>query len=111
MRFDASPRKNASLLPYIINLGAHCSPGVHDAVASHMVGPHVHGFALDADDPMLWAGANIAKHTGFVTPDTIASLLDKHRVPPEPRLLKVDIDGFDVDVALAVLRVRLPHSP
>ena len=36
------------------------------------------------------------------------SLLHKHGVPHSPLLFKVDIDSYDVDVALSVLQQRSP---
>ena len=38
-----------------------------------------------------------------VTPDNVATLLRTAHVPHAPLLLKVDIDSYDVDVALAAL--------
>lgn len=92
---------------YIINLGAHYGEGIDDIVSYAMQSHHLRGFAADSDDRMSWAGRRIQKHTGYVTPLNIEKIL-KTEVPKEPLLLKVDIDSYDIDVAIAVLR---QHSP
>ena len=57
---------------------------------------------------MPWAGSLIHKHTGFVNPTNIISVLQAAHVPSHPILLKVDIDSYDVDVALTILEMASP---
>ena len=96
-------------LPYLINLGAHYGlNGLDDIVSYVMQSNDSHGFAADADDKMPWAGKRVSKFTGWLTPDNIVNLLHEANVPRHPRLLKVDIDSYDVDVALAVLQHYSP---
>ena len=91
---------------YLVNLGAHLTAS--DVVAMAMKADDAEGIAIDSDDKMAWTGKRIATHTGIATPRNINALLDAAAVPRRPLLLKVDIDSYDVDVALAVLTRRSP---
>ena len=98
---------------YVINFGAHYDArkperDIDDVVSEHMRSNAAIGLAVDADDPMKWAGKNIVRRTQFLVPDGVAALLDGAGCPAMPRLLKVDIDSFDVVVVRAVLSVRKP---
>ena len=98
---------------YVINFGAHYETrkperDIDDVVSEHMRSNAAIGLAVDADDPMKWAGKNIVRRTQFLVPDGVAALLDGAGCPAMPRLLKVDIDSFDVVVVRAVLAVRKP---
>ena len=93
---------------YIINIGAHYGRGIDDIVSYAMQSDHLHGFAVDSDQRMNWAGRHIQTHTGYVTPLNVGALMAGARVPDEPLLLKVDIDSYDVDVAIAVLQQYSP---
>lgn len=53
-------------------------------------------------------GAKVFKHTGMLTPRNVNDVLNYANTPARPLLLKVDIDSYDVDVALAVLHHRSP---
>lgn len=97
---------NGTSSRFLINVGAHMTQS--DVVARVMSSDDVEGIAMDADDRMAWVGKRVAKHTGFVTPQNVNALLDAARAPERPLLLKVDIDSYDVDVALAVLHQRSP---
>ena len=93
---------------FLVNLGAHYGNGIDDIVSYSMQSNDVDGYAVDSDDGMPWAGARIRKHTGFVNPPNIAKLLKDGGVPKSPRLLKVDIDSYDADVAAAALATISP---
>ena len=95
-------------VPFLINIGAHYAGGIDDIVSYVMQSNEVSGFAVDSDDNMPWAGSLIRKHTGFVNPTNVNSVLQAAHVPTHPIVLKVDIDSYDVDVALAILE---HHSP
>ena len=103
---DASWTTNSS---YVINFGADFrNSNLDDVVSKYMCGSDVVGLAVDSDDPMEWAGPGIARRTLWLAPGMIEKLMNEVKVPPSPRLLKVDIDSFDVLVTLAVLEVRRP---
>ena len=94
---------------YIVNLGAHYgAPGLDDVVSYVMQSDDIDGLAVDSDDGMPWAGKRIKKYTGFVTPLNVVDVMKKADVPTAPLLLKVDIDSYDVDVAMAVLESFSP---
>lgn len=93
---------------YLVNLGAHYQAGIDDIVSYSMQSNDIEGFAVDDDQTMAWAGSRIRKHTGYVTPTNIAELFRVAHVPPAPLLLKVDIDSYDVDVAMAALELISP---
>ena len=95
-------------VPFLINIGAHYAGGIDDIVSYVMQSNEVSGFAVDSDDAMPWAGSLIRKHTGFVNPTNIISVLQAAHVPSHPILLKVDIDSYDVDVALTILKITSP---
>jgi hypothetical protein len=91
---------------YLINIGAHFTES--DVVGRVMTLSETSGVAIDADDRITWAGANVHKHTGMLTPRNVNDVLNHANTPVRPLLLKVDIDSYDVDVALAVLHHRSP---
>jgi len=91
---------------YLINVGAHMTNS--DIVTHAMMSNDIQGVVIDSDDPMTWAGKNIVRHVGTVTPSNINLILKRANAPRKPLLLKVDIDSFDVDVALAVLKNYTP---
>ena len=99
---------------YVVNFGAHFNvraarTSFFDPTSAAMRKPGARGLAVDADDAMPWAAASVSKRTTFLKPGDMAGMLDAVGVPPEPRLFKIDIDSFDVAVALAVLDARSPE--
>jgi thiol-disulfide isomerase/thioredoxin len=46
---------------------------------------------------------NVNIHIGFVNPNNIISIFQKHNVPDSPDILKLDIDSYDLDVLKTIL--------
>ena len=99
---------------FVVNIGAHFDAHVDDLVASILCtnstakssfSQHP-GFAADHDDTMPWRADDVAGSTGFVTPMNVGAVLLLGGVPDEPLLFKIDIDGYDVAVAIAALDFR-----
>jgi len=51
---------------------------------------------------------NVDIHMGFIYPHTINSIFKKYNVPAEPDILKIDIDGYDLDVLKNILEEYKP---
>ncbi len=47
-------------------------------------------------------------HIGYATPDSIVSIFQKYNVPREPDMVKIDIDGYDLQVLRSVLSAYKP---
>ena len=48
--------------------------------------------------------SNIKIHEGYVTPANVLSIFNKHKVPFELFLIKIDIDGYDLEVIKTILK-------
>jgi len=51
---------------------------------------------------------NIDIHMGFIYPHTVNDVFKKYNVPKEPDILKIDIDGYDLDVIRSILKEYKP---
>ena len=47
-------------------------------------------------------------HHGYATPDSICSILKSYNTPHSPDLIKIDIDGYDLQVIRAILTTYRP---
>jgi hypothetical protein len=47
-------------------------------------------------------------HCGYATPDSICGILQKYNAPHSPDLIKVDIDGYDLQVIRSILTSYRP---
>ena len=46
--------------------------------------------------------------TDFVTPPSVLQLFDKYNVPTSPDILKIDIDGYDLEVLRTIVKKYQP---
>lgn len=51
---------------------------------------------------------NVDKHCGFITPKNCLSLFKQYNVPISPDILKIDIDGYDLEVLRELLKEYKP---
>jgi hypothetical protein len=95
---------------YIIDIGA--STGVStDPVYPFITDTTKRGLCIegcDAKIETLRQNTHFDIHNGFVTPMNIVEIFEKYRVPKTFDILKIDIDGYDLDVIRAILKVYRP---
>lgn len=90
---------------YVIDIGA--STGVTtDPVYNYIINDKFKGLCIEGNSSKV----NILKtktkfdiYNGYITPFNIIAIFEAYKVPNNPDILKIDIDGYD----LAVLRVIL----
>lgn len=90
---------------YVIDIGA--STGVNtDPVYNYIINNEFKGLCIEGDSSKV----NILKtktkfdiYNGYITPFNVIAIFEAYKVPINPDILKIDIDGYD----LAVLRVIL----
>jgi len=97
---------------FAVNLGAREGKGEspnEDPVYPVFSEMHYAGVAIEGDPK--WSAAlhrnlpaqNISKVISFITPQNVGRLLADAKSPMRPELLKIDIDGYDCSVIVAIL--------
>ena len=97
---------------YVIDIGASHAPET-DPVHMFLKNNQLRGLCIEARQeqiPML--KGNIAStfdiYNGFVTPLNILDVFHKFDVPQSPDILKIDIDGYDLEVIRTILTKYRP---
>jgi len=95
---------------YIIDIGA--STGVStDPVYPFITDKSKRGLCIEGSEAkvaVLRGNTHFDVHCGFVTPLNICQIFEVYNVPTVFDVLKIDIDGYDLDVIRAILRVYRP---
>jgi len=105
-------KKIATPTNYVIDIGA--SYGVSsDPVYPFIVDSTFRGLCIEGlSDRIPRLRENIAPtfdvHNEFVNPGNICDIFEKYNVPVELDVLKVDIDGYDLDLLRAILKKYRP---
>jgi len=95
-----------------VDIGA--STGVsYDPVYSFISNTNYTGLCIEGDSNKVGLlRQNISPsfeiYNGYVTPDNIIDIFAKHNVPKELDILKIDIDGYDLDVLRVLLKEYSP---
>lgn len=95
---------------YIIDIGA--STGVStDPVYPFITDKTKRGLCIEGSDAKidtLRKNTHFDIHHGFVTPMNVIQIFEVYEVPLHFDILKIDIDGYDLDVIRAILKVYRP---
>jgi hypothetical protein len=97
---------------YAIDIGARDGPGpIYHLFEKHgfdglCIEGDINNYnTLHANLPQT----NVNKHFEFVNPNNILSIFGNYNVPPQPAVLKIDIDGYDYFVLETILSSYKPH--
>jgi len=96
---------------YFIDIGASDGPG---PIFPFLKAKYNYGLCIEGRDFLYEQlknninNTNVDIHIGFVYPHTINSIFKKYNVPAEPDILKIDIDGYDLDVLKNILEEYKP---
>lgn len=96
---------------YVVDIGA--STGVNtDPVYSFITDKKFKGLCIEGDSNRV----NILKtishfdiYNGYITPLNIINIFENYKVPVNLDILKIDIDGYDLEVLRVILKVYKPH--
>jgi hypothetical protein len=95
---------------YIIDIGA--STGVNsDPVYNFITNSKYNGLCVEGDNNKIYHLRNVTKFdicNEYVTPSNIINIFTKFNVPVNIDILKVDIDGYDLEVIRQILKVYKP---
>lgn len=96
---------------YMIDIGAQYGPG---PIFSYLKDNEYSGLAIEGDSKafnVLCKNLNnhkVSKHLGFVTPENVLNIFETYKVPTNPDVLKIDIDGYDLSVIRKILTQYKP---
>jgi hypothetical protein len=95
---------------YVINIGA--STGVNtDPVYNFIISDKFHGLCIEGDPNkvnILKAKTKFNIYNGYITPLNIIPIFEAYKVPLNPDILKIDIDGYDLSVLSVILEKYKP---
>jgi len=96
---------------YVIDIGA--SSGVAtDPVYTFIVDPKFKGLCIEGNKEkvgFLRQKTHFAIHDDYIYPHTILDVFERHGVPKTFDILKIDIDGYDLDVLRRILSIYRPR--
>lgn len=95
---------------YVVDIGA--STGVPtDPAYKYITNKEYKGLCIEGNPvniPTLSSRTHFDIHTGYITPENILDIFEKHNVPIEFDYLKIDIDGYDLHVLRVILSKYKP---
>lgn len=97
---------------FVVDIGAStCS--VNDPVFSFITNDNFCGLCIEGSKQNEWQlQQNVSKtfdiHIGYITPYNIIDVFQRFNVPIELDILKIDIDGYDLEVLRKVLEIYKP---
>lgn len=95
---------------YIVDIGA--STGVStDPVYPFITDKTKRGLCIEGSDAKIGTlrqNTHFDIHHGFVTPVNVIQIFERYHVPQTFDILKVDIDGYDLELIRAILKVYRP---
>jgi hypothetical protein len=95
---------------YIIDIGASTGIG-SDPVYNFIINPKYTGLCIEGDKDkveILKTRTAFDVYNGYITPENALELFVQFNVPLRPDILKIDIDGYDIDVLRKILSVYKP---
>lgn len=100
--------KNPSF--YVIDIGA--SVGINtDPVYNFIIDKKFKGLCIERDEKrvnILKRKTNFDIYNGYITPLNVVSIFEKYKVPYIFDILKIDIDGYDLEVLRVILTIYKP---
>ena len=95
---------------YIIDIGA--SHGIEqDPSYNFIINPKYKGLCIEGNKShvnILKQKTNFDIYDDYIYPDNIISVFEKYNVPIDIDLLKIDIDGFDLEILRKILSIYKP---
>lgn len=97
---------------YVIDIGA--STGVNtDPVYSFITNSLFNGLCIEGDSTKAQRlRGNISPtfdiYNDYITPENVLEVFKKYNVPESPDVLKIDIDGYDLEVIRTILQIYKP---
>ncbi|NBV84707.1 MAG: FkbM family methyltransferase [Verrucomicrobia bacterium] len=97
---------------FVVDIGASTGSSGDPAYA-YITSPEYRGLCIEGNPASIPAlkskvASSFEIHCGFVTPDNILDIFRQHNVPADFNLLKVDIDGYDLQVIRKILSQYRP---
>ena len=96
---------------YFVDIGASDGPG---PIFSYFTDLSNSGLCIEGRTHLYDSlknninNSNVDIHIAFVYPHTINNIFKKYNVPKEPDILKIDIDGYDLDIIRSILQEYKP---
>jgi len=95
---------------YVIDIGA--SYGVNtDPVFNFITHKNFKGLCIEGNESkvnILKTRTNFDIYNGYITPLNALSIFEKYKVPHNFDILKIDIDGYDLEVLRTILQIYKP---
>ncbi len=95
---------------YVIDIGA--STGVPtDPVYNFIINNSFKGLCIEGDSKkvnILKSKTRLDIHNGYITPSNALNIFEKYNVPHVFDILKIDIDGYDLEVLRVILKAYKP---
>ena len=97
---------------YIIDIGASWgneNDPVYDFIKNNEYkGLCIEGNTRSAEILKQNISSSFSIYNGYITPENIIEIFEKYNVPPSPDILKIDIDGYDLEVIRTILKKYRP---
>jgi len=95
---------------YVIDIGA--STGVNsDPVYQFIVNKKFKGLCIEGDKTKvktLKLNTHFDIYNGYITPENVLDIFSQYKVPIEIDVLKIDIDGYDLEVLRTIMTTYKP---
>ena len=93
---------------YVVNIGASVGEP-YDPSYQYIIDPAYRGLCIEGDVHKIEGlrknvSSKMDIHNGYVTPFNVISLFERYKVPKNLFIIKIDIDGYDLEVLRTILK-------